>query len=340
MEQAITIGIDIAKNVFEVHGRSLRGETALRRTLKRSQFVKFLSKLSPCLIGMEACGSAHHWARVARQHGHDARLMPPAYVKPYAKRNKSDAIDAAACSEAVGRADMRFVAVKTVEQQAALSLHRSRDLLVSQRTQLGNALRALLSEYGIVAGTGPAGLALLVGQLREGTLALPQDAVIAASALAQQHDALTAAANALERRIVEQAKADSKTRMLQTAPGVGPMTSHATVATLPDPSLFPSGRAFAAWLGLTPRLHGTGGKMHTGAITKQGNSPLRRLLVLGATAWLRQVKANPAKGSPWLRDMLARKPFKLVAVAQAARTARILWAMLSHDQPYRAPASA
>lgn len=264
--------------------------------------------------------------------------MPPAYVKPYVKRNKSDAIDAAACCEAVGRPDMRFVAIKTEEQQGSLSLHRSRELLMSQRTQLANALRALLAEFGIVAGKGKAGLAHLVDALRAGTLELPADAVAAALALADQHAALTTAADSLESRIVAQAKADRKARLLQTAPGVGPLGAHATVATLPDPARFKSGRDFAAWLGLTPRLTGTGGKTRTGRITKQGNQPLRRLLVLGATAWLRQVQAHPEKASPWLRGMLARRPKKVVAVAQAARTARILWAMLTHDQPYRAPA--
>jgi transposase len=338
MEQAIMIGLDIAKNVFEVHGRDAAGKVVFRRTLKRSQVEKFFAKLPKAIIGMEACGSAHHWARVLGKLGHDVRLMPPAYVKPYVKRNKSDAIDASACCEAVGRPDMRFVQVKTVEQQSALSLHRSRDLLVSQRTQLGNALRALLAEFGIVAGKGHAGVARLVDELRAGTLELPADAVVAALALADQRAALDTAADALERRIVAQAKADEKACMLQTAPGVGPLSAHATLATIPDPALFKSGRDFAAWLGLAPRLKGTGGKTRTGSITKQGNPPLRRLLVLGATAWLRQVLARPEKASPWLRSMIARKPRKVVAVAQAARTARILWAMLTHNQPYRAPA--
>ncbi len=310
MEKAIMIGLDIAKNVFEVHGRNAAGEVVLRRSLRRGQVEKFFAKLPKAVIGMEACGSAHHWARVLGKLGHEVRLMPPAYVKPYVKRNKSDTIDAAA----------------------------SRDLLVSQRTQLGNALRALLSEFGIVAGKGKAGLTHLVAELRAGTLDLPADAVVAAMALADQRAALDAAADALERRITAQAKADKKAVMLKTAPGVGPLSAHAALATLPDPSLFKSGRDFAAWLGLTPRLNGSGGKTRTGRITKQGNQPLRRLLVLGATAWLRQVRARPEKASPWLRGMLARRPSKVVAVAQAARTARILWAMLSHNQPYRAPA--
>lgn len=338
MEKAIMIGLDIAKNVFEVHGRNAVGEVVLRRSLKRREVEKFFTKLPPTAIGMEACGSAHHWARLLGKVGHEARLMPPTYVKPYVKRNKSDAIDAEACWEAMGRPGMRFVPVKTVDQQAALSLHRSRELLVSQRTQLGNALRALLSEFGIVAGKGKAGVAHLVEELRAGRLELPADAAFAAMTMAEQHTALEATADALERRIAAQAKADNRARMLQTAPGVGPLSAHATLATIPDPAVFKSGRDFAAWLGLTPRLDGTGGKTRAGHITKQGNQPLRRLLVLGATAWLRQVKARPEKGSPWLRGMMARRPIKVVAVAQAARTARILWAMLTHNQPYRAPA--
>ncbi len=338
MQTITTIGFDIAKSVFQVHGIDAAGEVVIRRQLKRRYVLAFFEKLPPCLVGIEACASSHYWSRELQVLGHTVRLMPPAYVKPYVKRNKSDTIDAAACWEAVGRPDMRFVPVKTVGQQAALSLHRSRDLLVSQRTQLGNALRALLSEFGIVAGKGKAGLTHLVAELRAGTLDLPADAVVAAMALADQRAALDAAADALERRITAQAKADKKAVMLKTAPGVGPLSAHAALATLPDPSLFKSGRDFAAWLGLTPRLNGSGGKTRTGRITKQGNQPLRRLLVLGATAWLRQVRARPEKASPWLRGMLARRPSKVVAVAQAARTARILWAMLSHNQPYRAPA--
>jgi transposase len=321
-------------------GRDAAGKMVLQRRLKRGQVEKFFARLPAAVIGMEACGSAHHWARLLSRLGHEVRLMPPAYVKPYAKRNKTDAIDAAACCEAVSRPDMRFVAIKTVEQQAALSLHRSRELLVKQRTQLGNALRALLAEFGIVAGKGRTGLAHLIDQLRAGQLDLPADAVAAASALADQRAALGEAADTLERRILALTKADPRARRLQTAPGVGPLTAHALLATLPDPALFKSGRGFAAWLGLAPRLSGTGGRTRTGSITRQGNQLVRRLLTLGATAWLRQLTARPDKASPWLRAMMARRPKKVVAVAQAARTARILWAMLSHNQPYRAPANA
>jgi transposase len=332
------IGLDIAKNVFDLHGRNEAGEVVLRRRLKRGQVEKFFAKLPKAVIGLEACGSAHHWGRVLSRLGHEVRLMPPAYVKPYVKRNKSDAIDSEACWEAMGRPSMRFVQIKTVEQQAALSLHRSRELLVRQRTQLGNALRSLLSEFGVVAAKGREGLARLVDELRAATLELPQEASFAALMLADQRAGLELAIKALERHIVAQANADQRTAMLQTAPGVGPLSAHAVLATMPDPAVFKSGRDFAAWLGLTPRLDGTGGKTRTGHITKQGDQTLRRLLVLGATAWLRHAQAHPEKASPWLRGMIARRPKKVVAVAQAARTARILWAMLSHNQPYRAPA--
>ncbi len=338
MEQAIMIGLDIAKNVFEAHGRNAAGEVVLRRTVKRSEMEKVFGRLAPTTIGMEACGSAHHWGRVLSKLGHKVRLMPPAYVKPFVKRNKSDAIDAAACCKAVADSDMRFVPLKTVDQQAALSLHRSRELLVRQRTQLGNALRAVLSEFGIVAGKGKAGLAHLIEQLRAGTLELPQEALFSATILADQHAAVDVAAKALERRIEAQVKADKTARMLQTAPTVDPITAHAVRATLPDPWRFRCGRDFAAFLGLAPSNSGTGGKMRTGHITKKGDPTLRRLLVLGATSWVRRVSNCLDKASPWLRGMLARKPKKVVAVALAARTARILWAMLTHNQPYRAPA--
>jgi transposase len=297
------------------------------------------------VIGMEACGAAHYWGRLMEGLGHEVRLMAPAYVKPYVKRNKNDAHDAAACCEAMSRPGMRFVRIKTAEQQASLSLHRSRQLLVRQRTQLGNGFRSLLAEFGVVAAKGREGLARLATDLRAGVLGLPEAARTSALALADQRDNLMPAIKDLERAIAEQAiaeqaKAEPRVRMLQTAPGVGPMSAHATLATVPDPAMFKSGRDFAAWIGLTPRESSSGGKQRLGSITKQGDRTLRRLLVLGATSWLRQVEKHPEKASPWLRGMMARRPKKVVAVAQAARTARILWAMLTHNQPYRASASA
>ena len=263
--------------------------------------------------------------------------MPPAYVKPYVKRNKSDAIDAAACCEAMGRPDMRFVPVKTVEQQAALSLHRSRDLLVSQRTQLANALRALLSEFGIVAGTGKAGLARLIDELRAGTLDLPADAVSAAMALADQHADLDAAADALERRIIAEAKADRQAVMLKTAPGVGPLTAHAVLATMPDPSLFKSGRDFAAWLGLTPRLHGTGGRHRTGRITKQGDHTVATTARARRHRLAARRQGHPEKASPWLRGLLARRPARSWPSPRPPAP-RASCGPCYHNQPYRAPA--
>ena len=338
MEQAIMIGLDIAKNVFELHGRDASGKVVLRRRLKRAQVEAFFAALPKAVIGMEACGSAHHWARVLQRLGHEVRLMPPSYVKPYVKRNKNDGRDAEACCEAMGRPDMRFVPVKSIEQQAALSLHRGRELLVRQRTRTANALRALLSEFGIVAPVGRRGLAQLLAAVTSEDALLPGSALTAARAYATQHANLEAAIEELAAGIEAEARADARAPLLMGAPGVGPLTAHALLATMPDPARFKSGRDFAAWLGLTPREDSTGGKQRLGAITKQGDQTLRRLLVLGATAWLRHVARRPDKASPWLRRLMARQPKKkILAVAQAARTARILWAMLTRNQPYRAP---
>jgi transposase len=341
MEQAIMIGLDIAKNVFEVHGRDASGKMVLRRRLKRAQVEEFFAALPKAVIGMEACGSAHHWGRVLQRLGHEVRLMPPAYVKAYVKRNKNDGRDAEACCEAMGRPDMRFVPVKTIEQQAALALHRGRELLVRQRTQTANALRALLSEFGIVAPVGKRGLAQLLAAVTSDDALLPGSALTAARAYATQHANLEAAIEELGASIEAEARADARALLLMGAPGVGPLTAHALLASAPDPARFKSGRDFAAWLGLTPREDSTGGKRRLGSITKQGDQTLRRLLVLGATAWLRHVARQPDKASPWLRGLMTRQPRKkAVAVAQAARTARILWAMLMHNQPYRAPLAA
>ena len=341
MGQVATIGLDIAKSVFQVHGVDAEGGVVIRQKLTRARLLKFFEKLSPCLVGIEACGTAHHWARELIGLGHEVRLMPPAYVKAYVKRNKNDGRDAEACCEAMSRPDMRFVPVKTIEQQAALSLHRGRELLVRQRTQTANALRALLSEFGIVAPVGKRGLAQLLAAVASDDALLPKPALTAARAHATQHAALEAAIEELRASIEAEARADARALLLESAPGVGPLTAHALLATVPDPARFKSGRDFAAWLGLTPREDSSGGKRRLGAITRQGDQTLRRLLVLGATAWLRHVSRKPDKASPWLRGLMARQPRKkALAVAQAARTARILWAMLMHNQPYRAPLAA
>jgi transposase len=338
MAQAITFGVDTAKYVFEVHGRDAAGNVVVRRSIRRHKFLEFFAKQPRATIGMEACSAAHHWGRQLRAMGHDVKLMPPTRVKPYVVRNKNDRRDAEACCEAVTRPTMQFVPIKTVEQQASLMLHSDRELLVGQRTQLSNHLRSALTEFGIVTPHGKEGLKHLVAGLREDKLPIPATARRTLLRLAGRLDELEAAIREVTHDIEREAKADPRTKMLCTAPGVGLLTAHAILALMPDPSLFTCGRNVAAWVGLTQRQDSTGGKTRLGPITKKGNRMLRRLLVLGATALIRHVRLNLEKGSPWLQRMIAaNKPMKLIAVAQAARTARILWAMLRDNQPYRRP---
>jgi transposase len=338
MGEISMIGLDLAKSVFQVHGIDASGAVVVRRQLRRGQVEKFFAQLPPCKVGMEACGSAHHWARVIGGYGHEVRLMPPVYVKPYVKRNKNDNRDAEAICEAMSRPTMRFVAVKSVEQQEMLSVHSTRALLVRQRTMVANALRAALSEIGIVAAQGVEGLRELMLRLEASNETIPEAMRGALMILAQQWQALDAAERALERQIVQAAKADADARRLMAVPGVGPIIAGAVVAKVADAKMFSSGRDFAAWVGLTGRDHGTGGKHRVGRITKKGDRMLRSLLITGASAVLRQQKARGIK-DPWLRDMLARRPYKVVMVALAARTARIIWAMLATGEQYRARAS-
>jgi transposase len=338
MNEISMIGLDIAKNVFHVHGVDASGTPVLRRQLRRGQVEKFFAKLPPTLVGLEACGSAHHWARVIRRYGHQVRLMPPHYVKPYVKRNKNDGRDAEAICEAVDRPNMRFVAVKSVEQQATLAVHSTRALLVRQRTMAANALRGMLSELGIVAAQGTKGLGELIQQLEQPSEAIPELMRNALLVLARQWEALNAAERALEQQITRAAKADREARRLMAVPCVGPMIASAVLAKVPDPRMFRSGRDFAAWLGLTGRDRGTGGKHRVGRISKQGDRVLRTLLINGASACLRHQKTRGFT-DPWLRDLLARRPYKVVMVALAARTARILWALMAKGGEYRARAS-
>jgi transposase len=334
MGEVSMIGLDVAKNAFQVHGVDAVGAVVLQRQLRRGQVEKFFAQLAPCMVGLEACGSAHHWARVIGRYGHRVRLMPPSYVKPYVKRNKNDARDAAGVCEALSRPSMRFVAVKSVEQQATLAVHTTRALLVRQRTQVANAIRAMLSELGIVAAQGLRGLRELIGQLEAPSEAIPELMRGALALLAQQWQALDAAERALERQIRQAALANPDARRLMEMPGVGPMIASATLAKVPDARVFGSARDFAAWLGLTGRDHGTGGKHRIGSISKQGDRMLRTLLITGASAYLRQQRARGVT-DPWLRAMLARRPYKVVMVALAARTARIIWALLSKGERYR-----
>ena len=339
--QISTIGLDLAKNVFQVHGVDEVGKLTITRRLRRGQLIGFFKKLPPCLVGMEACATAHYWARELVKLGHTVRLMPASYVKAYVKRSKNDAADAAGICEAVTRPSKRFVPVKTAESQAALMLHRSRDLLVRQRTQLINALRAHLAEVGLVAATGVDGLKSLLAIIREAgeTGQLPGPMRQALQPLVDQLAALQAQIGQLERSIHAQHRASDVSRRLETIPGIGVIGATAIAATVTEPGAFKSGRELAAWIGLVPRQHSTGGKQTLGSISKQGDRYLRRLLIVGATAVIRHARAHPDK-HPWIMKLLAKMPAKKVAVALANKTARIAWAILAKGGTYRAPALA
>lgn len=337
MAQVSTIGLDLAKNVFQVHGIDAQGKVLVRRPLRRAEVLPFFAKLSPCLVGMEACATAHHWGRELTKLGHTVKLMPPAYVKPYVKRGKTDAADAEAIAEAVQRPTMRFVAVKSTDQQAVLMLHKVRDLLVRQRTMLVNALRGHLAEFGIVAAQGAAGVKSAIAQFRTEQADLPELARSAIRRLIGQIEAVAEEVKKAETEIVTWCRADAASRRLLTIPGIGPITASAIAAAVPDPSLFRSGRQFAAWLGLTPRPHSSGGKERLGRISKQGDGMIRRLLVVGATAVIRVARQdNP--GRAWAKRLLERKPARVVSVALANKTARIAWAVMMRGEVYRAPA--
>jgi transposase len=339
MSEISTVGLDLAKNVFQVHAVDGSGGVVLRRQLRRGAVGKFFAQLAPCTVGMEACGSAHHWARVIGDYGHQVRLMPPAYVKPYVKRNKNDGRDAEAICEAVSRPTMRFVAVKSIEQQATLAVHTTRALLVRQRTMIANSLRAALGELGIVAAPGLEGLRQLMTRLEAPNEEVPEIMRGALLLLAKHWQALDADERVIERQITKAARADGEARRLMQVPCVGPIIASTVLAKVPDARVFRSGRNFAAWIGLTGRDHGTGGKHRPGRISKQGDRMLRALLITGASAYLRQQRIRGVS-DPWLRDLLARRPYKVVMVALAAKTARIIWAMLAKGEPYRGRASA
>jgi transposase len=334
MKKVSTIGIDLAKRVFQVHGVDAAHQVVLKRQLKRKDVLAFFAKLAPCLIGMEACGTAHYWARELRKLGHTVKLMPPKYVKAYVKRGKNDAADAEAICEAVTRPSMREVAVKTVEQQSVLMLHRSRDLLIRQRTQTINALRGHMAEIGMVAAQGAGGvtaLAAIVSDAADTRICLV--ARIGLQTLVATLASLAATIATLDRAILAAHKADATSRRLETIPGVGPLIASAVMATVGDARAFNSGRAFSAWLGVTPRLDGTGGKVTLGPITKQGDRYLRRLLVMGATAVLGHARRHPDK-QPWAVGLLGRLTFRQAAVALANKMARIIWALMVRGGTY------
>jgi transposase len=335
-----TLGIDIAKSVFQLHGVDADGAVVLQKKLWRGAVLDCLGKLEPCLIGMEACATSHHWAREIAALGHDVRLIPPAYVKPYVKRQKNDAADAKAICEAVTRPNMRFVPVKTEEQQGVLVLHRSRDLLMRQRTMILNAIRAHFAEFGIIAAQGARKVAELVMRLRDDdTLGLPEIARSALLALAGQLDSLAAEVRNIERQLMAWHRQNVASQRLETIPGVGLITATALAVSVPDPSVFKSGRQFAAYLGLVPRQNSSGGKDRLGHISKMGNGYLRRLLVVGATSVTRRAPTNDTRTGAWVRSLLERKPARVVTVAIANKTARTAWALLAKGENYRiAPA--
>jgi transposase len=338
MQAITTIGLDIAKSVFQVHGVDAKGQVVIRRQLKRRYVLAFFEKVAPCLIGIEACASAHHWSRQLQALGHTVRLMPPAYVKPYVKRQKNDATDAEAICEAVARPNMRFVPTKTLEQQGGLVLHRTRHLLMRQQTSLINAIRAHLAEFGIIAPVGRRGveeLLRVVGDTNDGRL--PDLACACVAALGSQLRAIKAQILNFDRMITAWHRSNKISRRLDELPGVGPALATALVASVADPKAFRSGRDFSAWIGLVPKQSSSGGKQKLGGISKQGDRYLRGLFTAGALAVIRYAKIHGTDHRPWLTALLARRPTKVAAIALANKIARMAWAMMVNGESYREP---
>jgi transposase len=334
--QATTVGLDLAKHWFQVHGIDNSGDIAVRRKLRRGELLAFFQSLQPCLVGIEACATAHYWARELSALGHEVKLMPPAYVKAYVKRNKNDAADAEAICEAVARPSMRFVPVKNAEQQSVLMLHRARNLLVRQRTMLVNALRAHMAEFGIIAPVGLRNVELLTETVAHEHARLPDLArEILQLIVDQLHDTMVRVRE-IEARLSKWHRQSKVSQLLATVPGVGIMGASAIAATVADPSLFRSGREFAAWLGMTPRQNSSGGKERLGRTSKRGDKYIRSLLIAGAVAVLRHARNRPTRDGEWVRAMLARKPTKVAAVALANKTARIGWAVMMRESAYQA----
>jgi len=337
MQVITTIGLDIAKSVFQVHGVDAGGQVVMRRQWKRRYVLTFFQKLPPCLVGIEACASSHHWSRELQALGHTVRLMPPAYMKPYVKRHKNDATDAEAICEAVTRANMRFVATKTPEQQSGLMLHRTLHLLIRQQTAVINAIRAHLAEFGIVAPVGRNGVEQLLGVVADSNKKrLPEVARACVAALSAQLRMLKEQILEFDRMIRAWHRSSEMSMRLDDCPGVGPALATALVATVADPKVFRSGRNFSAWIGLVPKQHSSGGKDRLGSISKQGDRYLRSLFVAGALAVIRYAKIHGTKHRPWLTALLARRPTKVAAIALANKIARMAWAMLGYER-YKEP---
>jgi transposase len=337
MGEVSTIGLDVAKSIFQIHGVDVAGAVVIRKRVTRAKVLEFFAALPPCLVGIEACPTAHHWSRRLQEFGHTVRLMPPSYVKAYLKRSKNDANDAAAICEAVTRPSMRFVATKSEQQQSGLMLHRSRQLLVRQRTMLSNAIRGHLAEFGIVSAKGRNGTARLIELItNEQDDCIPMAARFSLGILARQYVALTTEIGALEKRIHAWHRSCEESRRLEEIPGVGPIVATALVAEIGDWNAFSSGRSLSAWIGLVPRQHSTGGKERLGRISKQGNRYLRWLLVAGAMAVIRYARQHGTKRL-WLAHLMGRRPIKVAAVALANRIARMAWAMMVRGESFKEP---
>jgi transposase len=340
MQGITTIGLDIAKSVFQVHGVDAEGNVIFRRQLKRRYVLAFFEKMPPCLVGIEACASSHHWSRELQSLGHKVRLMPPAYVKPYVKRQKNDATDAEAICEAVSRPNMRFVETKTAEQQSCLMLHRTRHLFIRQQTAVINAIRAHLAEFGIVAPVGRNGVEQLLGVVADaGDKRLPEIARACVAALGAQLRVLKVQILEFDRMIRAWHRSSEASMRLDQVPGVGPVLATALVASVADPKAFRSGRDFSAWIGLVPKQNSSGGKERLGNISKRGDRYLRSLFTTGALAVIRYAKIHGTRHRPWLTSLLARRPTKVAAIALANKLARMAWAMMARGERYKEPAA-
>jgi len=336
MNEVSIIGIDLAKRVFQVHGIDAKHQSVVQKKLPRSEVLKWFAELGPCLVGMEACATAHYWARELSKLGHEVRIIPPSYVKPYVRRQKNDRADAAAICEAVSRPEMRFTTAKTIDQQALQTLHRARELLIRQYTQTGNAVRAHLSEFGWIFPQGNAGLSQAIEAVQTTKDAdLPDLAQQVLCSLVANLAHLKQQISILDKQMVAWHKAQTDSLRLATIPGIGPVTASAILAAIGDGKQFKSGREFAAWVGLVPRQNSSGGKESLGHITKRGNMYIRRLLVSGATTQLRGKRGGNAPGGQWFEDLLRRKPTRVATVALANKMARITWAILTKGDSYR-----
>jgi transposase len=339
MQTVTTIGLDIAKSVFQVHGIDANGNVLIRRKLKRRYVMAFFEKLQPCLVGIEACATSHHWSRELTALGHTVRLMPPAYVKPYVKRQKNDATDAEAICE-VTRANMRFVETKTPEQQSCLMLHRTRQLFIRQQTSVINAIRAHMAEFGVVGAVGRKGLEQLLAIATDASdQRVPELARACIAALGTQLRRLKEKILEFDRMIMAWHRSNATSRRLDDIPGIGPALATALVASVADAKAFRSGRNFSAWIGLVPKQHSSGGKDKLGSISKQGDRYLRSLFTAGALAVIRYAKMHGTKHRPWLTALLARRPTKVAAIALANKLARMAWAMMARNEHYQEPAA-